>query len=193
MGRNKEFDYEQKLVVAMNLFWSQGYHTTSLSDLEDHMGINRSSIYPTYGDKRDLLIKCLDKYLKIKVSEYTNILNGVTSNSIEDLKKLLRLAIDQSMNEGRTCLAVKIAFEIAPSDEEVIGLLSRNEKMIEEVYHQILKSGQEAGDIKALLDTKLTAGFFASSSGALLKRFALTKNRKEVYDMVETLIQMVKA
>ncbi|MEJ7560740.1 MAG: helix-turn-helix domain-containing protein [Pedobacter sp.] len=69
MARNKEFDYEQKLDVAMNLFWAQGYHMTSLSDLENHMGINRSSIYPTYGDKRDLLIKCLDRYLNFKVKE----------------------------------------------------------------------------------------------------------------------------
>ncbi|MDY0905454.1 TetR/AcrR family transcriptional regulator [Pedobacter sp. CFBP9032] len=193
MGRNKEFDYDQKLDVAMNLFWAQGYHSTSISDLENHMGVNRSSIYPTYGDKKALLMKCLDKYLKLKVSEYKNILNGSQSNAVENLKRILRLAIDQSISEGRTCLAVKIAFEISPTDEEIIGLLSQNEKIIEKIYFQILKSGQEAGVIKNNLDIEVTAAFFSCSSGALLKKYALNKNRKEVYDMIEILIQMVKA
>lgn len=193
MGRNKEFDYDQKLDVAMNLFWAQGYHSTSISDLENHMGVNRSSIYPTYGDKKALLMKCLDKYLKLKVSEYKNILNGSQSNAVENLKRILRLAIDQSISEGRTCLAVKIAFEISPTDEEIIGLLSQNEKIIEKIYFQILKSGQEAGVIKNNLDIEVTAAFFSCSSCALLKKYALNKNRKEVYDMIEILIQMVKA
>ncbi len=176
----------------MNLFWAQGYHSTSISDLENHMGINRSSIYPTYGDKKDLLIKCLDKYLKGKVIEYTKILKEGQLDAVENLKKILRLAIDESISEGRTCLAVKIAFEISKTDEEIIRLLSKNEKMIQEIYFQIIKSGQEKGIIRNNLNTEVTAAFFSSSSSALLKKYALNKNRKEVYDMIETLIQMVK-
>ncbi|RZJ83510.1 MAG: TetR/AcrR family transcriptional regulator [Chryseobacterium sp.] len=76
MGRNKEFDYEQKLDIALELFWTQGYHVTSITDLEREMGINRSSIYPTYGDKKELLLKCLTKYLKGKVTEYASITGG---------------------------------------------------------------------------------------------------------------------
>lgn len=193
MGRNKEFDYEQKLDVAMHLFWAQGYHITSLNDLETNMGLNRSSIYATYGDKRDLFVKCLEKYLNSKVVEYANILNNSSLNPVESLKKILRLAIDQSINEGRTCLAVKIAFEISPNDENIIRLLSKNEKMIEEIYFQILKKGQENGSIKNSLNAEVTAAFFTCSSGALLKNYALNKSRKEVYNMIETLIQMVKA
>jgi len=193
MGRNKEFDYDQKLDVAMNLFWAQGYHSTSISDLENHMGINRSSIYPTYGDKKDLLIKCLDKYLKRKVIEYKDILNGSESNALENLKKILILAIDESISEGRTCLAVKIAFEISQTDADIIRLLSKNEKMIEEIYFQIIKNGQDKGIIKNNLNTEVTAAFFSSSSSTLLKKYVLNKNRKEVYDMIETLIQMIKA
>jgi len=191
MARNKEFDYEQKLNVAMNLFWAQGYHMTSLSDLENHMGINRSSIYPTYGDKRDLLIKCLEKYLNLKVTEYTALLNDSQPNAIRDLKKLLKLSVAQSIKEGRTCLAVKIAFEVSPDDEEIIRLLSKNEEIIEGVYLQILNSGQKKGTIRNNIDPEITAAFFASSSSAFLKSYALNKNQKKVYEMIETLIQMV--
>jgi len=193
MGRNKEFDYEQKLDIALELFWTQGYHVTSITDLEREMGINRSSIYPTYGDKKALLLKCLTKYLKAKVSDYAAIAGGDHSDAVEDLRKIFRLAVDQSMKEGRTCLAVKMAFEIALSDDDVRRVLLSNEKKIEEIYLKILKSGQEKQSVKADLDAKLTADFFAASSSALFKNYALNKDPKAVYDMIENLIGMVKA
>jgi len=192
MGRNREFDYDQKLDIALELFWTQGYHVTSINDLEKHMGMNRSSIYPTYGDKKSLLIKCLTKYLKSKVSEYEGILNNSQTDAIESLRKILRLAVDQSINEDRTCLAVKMAFEIALTDEDVRRLLANNEKKIEDIYFETLKIGQEQGSFKADLDTKLTADFLACSSSALFKNYALNKNRKTIYEMIETLIDMIK-
>ena len=192
MGRNKEFDYEQKLDVALELFWKKGFHSTSITDLENGMGINRSSIYPTYGDKKALLIKCLTKYMKSKVSEYENVSDNPKSHAIETLRKTLRLAIDQSINEERTCLAVKIAFEVALNDEDIRTLLAGNEKKIEKIYFEIVEKGLEQGCIKGDLNPKLTAAFLAGSSSALFKNYALNKNRKTTYDMIETLIQMIK-
>ncbi|TRW23649.1 TetR/AcrR family transcriptional regulator [Flavobacterium zepuense] len=193
MGRNREFDYEQKLDIALELFWAQGFHVTSITDLEKHMGMNRSSIYPTYGDKKALLIKCLTKYMKSKVSEYESILKEPLPDAIENLRKIFRLSVDQSINEERTCLAVKMAFEIAVTDEDIRRLLANNDKKIEEIYFEILKAGQQQGCFRDDLDTRLTAGFFTGSSSALFKNYALHKNRKAIYDMMETLIQMVKA
>ncbi|KLT65380.1 TetR/AcrR family transcriptional regulator [Pedobacter sp. BMA] len=193
MGRNKEFDYEQKLDIALELFWTQGYHVTSITDLEQAMGINRSSIYPTYGDKKALLMKCLTKYLKEKVAHYSNSTEGEHDDAIEALRKILRLAVDQSIQEERTCLAVKMAFEISLSDEDIRRILLIHEKKIEEIYHNILLAGQCNGIVNANLNAKLTADFFAASSSALFKNYALNKNRKAVYNMIENLINMVKA
>jgi len=193
MGRNKEFDYEQKLDIALELFWTQGYHVTSITDLEREMSINRSSIYPTYGDKKELLIKCLTKYLKGKVAEYAAITGGANTDAIENLRRIFRLAVDQSIKEGRTCLAVKMAFEISLGDEDVRRVLLSSEKKIEEIYYNILLAGQAQGSFRNNVDAKLTADFFAASSSALFKNYALNKNRKAVYDMIENLISMVKA
>ncbi|MCX2475294.1 TetR/AcrR family transcriptional regulator [Pedobacter sp. MC2016-05] len=193
MGRNKEFDYEQKLDIALELFWTQGYHVTSITDLEREMRINRSSIYPTYGDKKELLIKCLTKYLKGKVAEYAAITGGANTDAIENLRRMFRLAVDQSIREGRTCLAVKMAFEISPGDEDVRRVLLSSEKKIEGIYYNILLAGQAQGSLRNNVDAKLTADFFAASSSALFKNYALNKNRKAVYDMIENLISMVKA
>lgn len=61
MARTREFDEEKVLEAAMQLFWEKGYEATSLSDLTARMGIQRPSIYSTFGDKRSYLKRhCVD-------------------------------------------------------------------------------------------------------------------------------------
>jgi TetR/AcrR family transcriptional repressor of nem operon len=44
MARHKDFDRDQALHKAMEVFWSRGYEAASIEDLVTHMGINRQSI-----------------------------------------------------------------------------------------------------------------------------------------------------
>jgi AcrR family transcriptional regulator len=62
MGRPKAFDEEATLSTAMRTFWRFGYSRTTLDDLVAEMGINRPSLYATYGDKAQLFRLCLDRY-----------------------------------------------------------------------------------------------------------------------------------
>ena len=55
MARQKEFDCEDALQEAMEVFWSRGYQAASIEDLVKHMGINRQSLYDTFGDKHGAL------------------------------------------------------------------------------------------------------------------------------------------
>src|SRR6516165_2515649 len=47
---------------AFEVFWRQGYEGTALSDLTAAMGINRPSLYATFGNKEALFRKVLDRY-----------------------------------------------------------------------------------------------------------------------------------
>lgn len=191
MARRKEFEYEEKLDVAMNLFWEQGYHVTSLSDLENHLKINRSSIYPTYGDKKELLLKCLDRYQKSKLLEYQAFLDDSDNNVLEDLKKILNLSVRQSINDNKVCLAVKMIFEIALVDKEINQMLVANEKKIEMVYLAILQRGKQQKLVKEEFDAEITAALFASSSTTLLKNYVLYKNKTKVDSMINLLVQLI--
>lgn len=64
MARKANFDREEKLLVAMDVFWRKGFANTSISDLTDELNINRFSLYNTYGDKQQLYYEALDAYLK---------------------------------------------------------------------------------------------------------------------------------
>lgn len=62
MPWEKQFDVDDALTKAMHAFWARGYEATSIRDLVDRMGINRGSIYATFGDKRSLFIQALRHY-----------------------------------------------------------------------------------------------------------------------------------
>ncbi|WP_345846374.1 TetR/AcrR family transcriptional regulator [Shewanella algae] len=64
MARSCNFDREDKLKLAMELFWQKGYAATSVADLVEHLGINRFSLYNTYGDKLNLYREALRLYLQ---------------------------------------------------------------------------------------------------------------------------------
>ena len=62
MPRAKCFDRNDALEKAMKAFWSRGYEATSMQDLVDCMGINRGSLYNTFGGKHELFLEALDHY-----------------------------------------------------------------------------------------------------------------------------------
>ena len=46
----------------MHLFWAKGFAATGLNELLETMGIGRKSLYDTFGNKRALFIKALQRY-----------------------------------------------------------------------------------------------------------------------------------
>jgi TetR/AcrR family transcriptional repressor of nem operon len=52
MARTKNFDQDTVLDKAVDIFRRQGYRGTTPAELVEHLGISRSSLYDTYGDKR---------------------------------------------------------------------------------------------------------------------------------------------
>ncbi|CAM5304009.1 hypothetical protein SVIOM74S_00836 [Streptomyces violarus] len=66
MARTKEFDPDAALQSALELFWRRGYEATSMSDLVEHLGIGRASIYATFGSKHELYLKALDRYAETR-------------------------------------------------------------------------------------------------------------------------------
>lgn len=63
MGRPRGFVPDQVLEIVMTLFWEHGYDGVSISDLTDATGINRRSLYATFGSKEQLFCKAVDRYL----------------------------------------------------------------------------------------------------------------------------------
>lgn len=62
-GRQREFDEQEALEKAMHVFWRKGYLGASLNDLTQSMGINKPSLYATFGNKEALFIRATERYI----------------------------------------------------------------------------------------------------------------------------------
>ncbi|TET85435.1 MAG: TetR/AcrR family transcriptional regulator, partial [Desulfobacteraceae bacterium] len=93
MAWKKQFDEEEVLHRAMKAFWSRGYAATSVQDLVRSMGINKGSIYDTYGNKRGLFIKALRLYNDKRKA----LLAGLerSGSSISAIRGLFQSRIDE--------------------------------------------------------------------------------------------------
>ena len=61
-GRTRQFDLDEALDRALEVFWARGYDGATLPELTRAMGINRPSLYAAFGNKEQLFRKALDHY-----------------------------------------------------------------------------------------------------------------------------------
>ncbi|MCA9304812.1 MAG: TetR/AcrR family transcriptional regulator, partial [Phycisphaerales bacterium] len=102
MPRPKSFDPDAVLAKAMGVFWEKGYDAASITDLTGAMGINRFSLYDTFGDKHTLYLKALEYYQQSVVSSLIERIDGISS--LDGLERFFFQMIEyQHSCTGRCC------------------------------------------------------------------------------------------
>ncbi|UKT66138.1 TetR/AcrR family transcriptional regulator [Pedobacter mucosus] len=160
MARTKDFDENEVLTKAIQLFWLKGYNATSMQDLVNALGISRSSLYDTYIDKHTLFLKALETYQKAGNAKINEIINQSVSPK-ETIFKLMELATKDLVGDKQQkgCFMVNAEVEVAPHDQEVSKLVCQNEKQMETAFFQVIEKGQESGEIKNTQDALVLAKF----------------------------------
>lgn len=116
-GRPRSFDADEALEAAMRVFWAEGFEGASLSELTEAMGINRRSIYATYGNKDALFRQAVDRYLRGPGAFVARALEQPTARQVAET--MLHGAADAYTTPGcpRGCLLVQGALACGPDGE----------------------------------------------------------------------------
>jgi TetR/AcrR family transcriptional repressor of nem operon len=160
MARTKDFDENEVLAKAIRLFWQKGYNGTSMQDLVDGLGISRSSIYDTFGDKHQLYLKALSTYRQNQVNIRNQILNAPVPAKTA-IRQLMDLTIDQMIRDKqhKGCFLVNSAVETAPHDKETSAIVCQNDQDVENAFYEVVKRGQANGEIAGRQDPRAIARF----------------------------------
>ena len=152
MARPKEFDTDAALEKAMELFWLQGYQATTLPDLVERMGIGRQSLYDTFGDKRQLFLRALDRYSDVLITGVLGALEGPDAGLDAILRFLDTVVAYQTGKPVRTaCLMVNSTMEMALSDPEVASRSAAYRRRMVNAFRHALTNAETAGDITPAL------------------------------------------
>ncbi|RXZ78835.1 TetR/AcrR family transcriptional regulator [Paenibacillaceae bacterium] len=148
MARSKEFEESAVLYKAMQLFWEQGYEKTSMNDLVEHMGIHRRSLYDTFGDKRTLFLKAMERYGDIINASVTG---GVqrSSTAWQAIHYIFDSVIDRDEDSPPGCMYVNAAVELASRDAEIDAKAGEGFAKTEQLLADLIRKGQEAGEFAA--------------------------------------------
>jgi TetR/AcrR family transcriptional repressor of nem operon len=182
MARTKDFDENEVLTKAVNLFWLKGYSATSMQDLVDSLGISRSSLYDTYGDKHTLYIKALESYQSTNSGKFGDIINS-SSSAKEIIKRLLEFITGELQNDTtrKGCFMVNAEVEVAPHDKQVSQMVCQNDQQVEDIFYLVIKKGKENGEIANQQDARALARFtFNTVKG--MRVTAKSTNDKAVFE-----------
>ncbi|MBC2632119.1 TetR/AcrR family transcriptional regulator, partial [Salmonella enterica subsp. enterica serovar Enteritidis] len=145
MVRKREFNEEQALDAAMQLFWENGFEATSLTDLTTGMGIQRPSLYATFGDKQELFEASLRKYNQWHAVSVRQQLHDHVS-----VQEAFRAFFEQIAREGyegkpsRGCFCINTMVELATHDEKIEILTREHQMYLTVIFQERLEQGVQA-------------------------------------------------
>ncbi|MBC9915463.1 TetR/AcrR family transcriptional regulator [Chitinophaga varians] len=192
MPRNKEFEYEERLEKARDLFWEKGYHATSIHDIVDRMGLNRSSVYNSYGNKQELFLKCLENYAALKAAQYRHAGKN-TSSAFEALAFTIRDVVEQTMKDKKACMIIRTIFELGNEEPAVSSFIRKNAGVLESIFRELVIRAKAEGTLKRDAPPDMLARYILTSCGSFYTRYLLNGHKKEVDEMVDFLIDSLRA
>ena len=185
MVRTKQFDKRAALDEAMDLFWERGYRATSIQDLVDRLGVNRQSLYDTYGGKGQLFLAALERYREIQAAPVRLLLER-EGPAPEVLRDFFRTSVDALLSaDCKGCFMANTVTELAGHDEAVTQVCSASTRQFEAALCGLLARAQQAGEIHAERSPLQLARFLMNTMSGLAVTAKATRDRKVLNDVVE--------
>jgi TetR/AcrR family transcriptional regulator, copper-responsive repressor len=161
MGRPKNFSRKEVLRKAMPVFWRHGFADTSLQDLEQATGVNKSGLYTEFRDKEDLFVACLRHYLESQDKR------GLLTKEPLGWKNIETFLKNGPLNKGEQqgCFAINSMRELATLPDEAYGLVTENRALLQRLL--VMNIEAEKPNMASSAIAELVLSFF---SGLCIER-----------------------
>ena len=149
MARPRSFDETAVLERARDLFWERGYSATSIGDLERALGISRSSLYATFGDKRALYDRTLAAYQRDNLAR----LRALLAETPDLRATLTELFVDAALASAdcpagaRGCYIVNATTEMANACPRALHFVSDNRERFVAILAEGLAAARARGQL----------------------------------------------
>ncbi len=190
MARNVEFNEDEAIQRAMEVFWEKGYKGASLRDLTDAMKINSSSLYNTIGDKHGLFVRCVQHYTDLRRKDIEKRLKSAGS-PFTILVNYIYDAVAVIISGAKSCMAIKTAFEVATNDQKIKDILKADNDYAYQFICLLITKAIEQGEMPKEEDPELLADYFNSTWTGWNESYILHKDPVKIKKMAQYFIKQI--
>lgn len=149
-GRPQGFDRAEVVAKVIDAFWAKGFENTGITDVVAATGLNKSSLYNTFGSKDALFLEALAMYTKQMVGHLTELLlHG--DLGLQDMHATVDLQLERIESEdiSRGCFTISSGVALARSNDGVRDIAESFRSDARAAYRAALERAVALGEIEA--------------------------------------------
>lgn len=192
MARTKNFDTDEALDRAIELFRKQGYQATTPAQLVEYMGISRSSLYDTYGDKRTLYIKALHRYAARVQEQFQAIISNAASGK-QAIRDYMQLSLEGcfGVDMPAGCLLVNSVSELPADEAELMAIVTASIQENKKMLLKLLKRAQLEKEMSADANLPRLADYLMNTVSGLTISAKSGISKKVCQQIVDTALHVL--
>lgn len=166
MTRARPYNREEALEAALRLFWSKGFHATSLKDLEQALDMRPGSIYAAFISKQNLFLLAMTKYFEKIKSDLDALLNKEAS-PVNALAIYARQIAESCEPPFETCMLVKSLIEATEDQTEIAQAARDHLEALRDVFETAFIRAQDVGELSSKANVSRLARRYQSNITAM--------------------------
>ena len=184
-GRPRQFDIDEALENAMNVFWRKGYTAATIPELSRAMGVNRPSLYAAFGSKEELFRRVLDRYRAGPASYVSRAVERETA--VEVFTGLMTGVVDLVTDPDRPGGCLFVCAGLASDDEtrSVTDELAARRIAGEEDIRVRFEKAKADGDLPGDAEPAALAKFTAAMIWGIAVQAASGSRRSELMNVAD--------
>jgi len=187
MARPVEFEYNDVLNNAMEQFWREGFEASSVQKLLDVTGINRGTLYNSFGDKDTFFKACLDHYNKQVAKDLDASLNNADLAPWAAVEKYFDLTVLSVSNKQRSmgCLLVNSYCESINYNKDIQKIVRASFAVIRKALLKRMKEAGKDGKLKKGVSPEFAVDALINTLYGLRVNSRDGKNAKQLTEVVQ--------
>ena len=158
---------EKQVVLdrALTVFWDHGYRGTSMDMLTERLGVEKPSIYASFGSKHKLYLSALGHYREWLIGSIRHIVSAAPSARAGVDQAVRMMMLRRSAKSRKGCFATNATLEVADHDPLVRQEVRKTFAELVEVFSHALKLAQSAGHVRTDCAPEILAQLLVNAIG----------------------------
>jgi len=160
MPRKPNYDRDDLINRAKDLFWQRGWAGTSMKDLEKELGMKPGSFYAAFGSKDGLFELALDQY----AADGADRLNALAREHgpLKALQRFPAIVVANNAAPAKACMLSKTLLELQVHGHALADKANDYLLMMEARFSDLFQQAQSLGEISTKTSPQVMARRYQS-------------------------------